>query len=1137
MSSHPNSATSEDLWASFLSQDQSGRYDGLRFEELALALLRARFPGNWEPTKMSHDGSRDFVMRVGDIEHWAECKSYREKISFHIISPTLIMALLQSVGKVIFFSRSDFNENALGIIGRYGARLEKEIVLFAGDSLVDLVFQHPAIAAKYFPGVRQPKRLPRGLASSVSISRDASRAELPSTSRREITGDFDLDIYDLVRLDLSVRNTDIERPVRAVISVGNVSPQLKPLSQSRIELDLAPGRIVTLPFFFKAIEAGSAISLPSISVMELNSPGRVTNHTHNSKIRIRNLFRVNLVGEQFRNVMEEFKRNVVHRNRPVVFTIAGRSGVGKSRLLQEFFEIGISHGYVVQLFESELSFDLSADQLIRQFLANINELPIFAEASTLQYCQDVASHEAFDRTEAEILKTLLKILYNQSFSVLENKDAVIEAMNFSISRKPIMLLIDNVQNREDQFSELLSRFVQQLDDLNAQFVLVLCFNEDLVLAGSEVAALFRRLRSMRYDANQRSFFKEIHEFSRKDAAEFLDLALCGDPNNQGGVAELRRTLDLFLDYVQPRPLHLWQTLMYLTDVGALSLIDDKIFVSDPTELRVELKMVPAQLPDLFAKRWDFVQQKCGKLSLNPQQLERLTRSLYLLGTASPKELRLFGATESEIEFLTQSGFFRIRSTGTVEFFHYQVFLFFRSRCRQFPREEATFFQAILSRYHYATRLYQQFFILSYDADNVTPRKVHAAIKAFLAQGSTRDYGAEFCVRLKSHILGSPSKSLLSSERLIALRRLSEYMHHVESLREGVPVFEEVYSFLMRRWRASARHGLEFIDFVHALANAYLSASRDGRALEALDLALANITSFTFGSERSKKIAMCRLLNRRMAVRKALGLKSQALEDAEVAIGLSRDIGDFDLLMQNYLDCAGIYILEPSEFDLAYNYLESGLQIYRAWLSTNQIRFHPRGAYAEGVLLLMSGDLRAAGEVLGPAARMADHENNPFWAIRLLLLDVCRMLMQKARDEAAKREIRKRLTEVRDIWNISGDVRNGWAICYLEAKWGLAFGEHLVALQALSQALRQMEEHLQSREAIERFKLRLYDVAICFRDLGRPAGNDELGWLPVEVRSELLAIIDMNYDDFRAFKRGVIASSALAAKDSALLILG
>ncbi len=90
----------EEYWKNFFKRvkTKNGKekiiHDGHKFEELIGELLNLLYQDvHWEKTKMTHDGSKDFLGQKEDGSFiWAECKNYRDKVSLKVVAPTLVMA-------------------------------------------------------------------------------------------------------------------------------------------------------------------------------------------------------------------------------------------------------------------------------------------------------------------------------------------------------------------------------------------------------------------------------------------------------------------------------------------------------------------------------------------------------------------------------------------------------------------------------------------------------------------------------------------------------------------------------------------------------------------------------------------------------------------------------------------------------------------------------------------------------------------------------------------------------------------------------------------------------------------------------------------------------------------------------------
>ena len=96
---------------------------GVKFEILVAYLLEYMFEEDelsFQPTKSSHDGNKDFwAIDEANEVWWAECKNYTPNIALTQLAPTLVMAEINQVRHLMFFSYSKLNVNLKRRIAQY----------------------------------------------------------------------------------------------------------------------------------------------------------------------------------------------------------------------------------------------------------------------------------------------------------------------------------------------------------------------------------------------------------------------------------------------------------------------------------------------------------------------------------------------------------------------------------------------------------------------------------------------------------------------------------------------------------------------------------------------------------------------------------------------------------------------------------------------------------------------------------------------------------------------------------------------------------------------------------------------------------------------------------------------------------
>ena len=135
---------------------------GIQFEVLVEYLLSQMFTAEelcFKNTKLSHDGNKDFwAIDAANEVWWAECKNYTPNIALTQLAPTLIMAEINQVSHLMFFSYSSLNANLKKRIAQYSYKYNKEIFLYDDESLEQLIFLYDKeiIHKKYAPELYKP---------------------------------------------------------------------------------------------------------------------------------------------------------------------------------------------------------------------------------------------------------------------------------------------------------------------------------------------------------------------------------------------------------------------------------------------------------------------------------------------------------------------------------------------------------------------------------------------------------------------------------------------------------------------------------------------------------------------------------------------------------------------------------------------------------------------------------------------------------------------------------------------------------------------------------------------------------------------------------------------------------------------
>ena len=75
---------------------------------------------------------------------------HKKKIPLSTIGNTLIMALVESINKLVLISHSELSDDCFKQVGRFARRCGCDVDIIAGEGLDSLLIQHPEIIEEVF---------------------------------------------------------------------------------------------------------------------------------------------------------------------------------------------------------------------------------------------------------------------------------------------------------------------------------------------------------------------------------------------------------------------------------------------------------------------------------------------------------------------------------------------------------------------------------------------------------------------------------------------------------------------------------------------------------------------------------------------------------------------------------------------------------------------------------------------------------------------------------------------------------------------------------------------------------------------------------------------------------------------------
>lgn len=603
-------------WANF-------KTDGRLFEELIQDLLSLEYPGHeFQRTPHSHDGARDIISNVpllngAQARIWVECKYRSERLPAHAISMTMVMALLDNAQQIIFFSYSPVNRAFIQYVSRFQSRTGIDVQICDDCILEDLIIKHWAnLDTKKYFNEEQPSAA-TVLGKSVEVHMEVLKSgmvphiegSLRQDQRKVKTSYFYLN--DVLEFRFSLRNLDSSRKitVRLCMDPPKNEPFFEALDRSFRKTNckticLSPYAVcqVTLPF--KLVRYRDTVSLPKFAVHYDGTrralPGK--------RISCRWIAETPLIGQSYFDMTRQAAEFLFSRSKLGWLTVAGPSGVGKSRLLKEFSNHIEGNGVRLISLNAERR-QLCFGALIQTMTSILTGLPDELCGQVTLVIDSSAARQGNSYAS--------RILYDSTFDFQEEFHNLLAYGRALLKAAPAVLMIDNAQNCDEQTLNYLSGLLDDSGNCTCGSSIILSFNLDMVFPGTPAWALLHRLSALSAQSPRDISFFSVQGFTREDARHYLNECLTWPKQEHIHIPE---TLELLLDNCGTQPFYLQNMILCLVQKGILTRTDTTSFyVHDIQGFHQEIRALPKNLENLLHQREELLLEQ---LSTNPQNLER-----------------------------------------------------------------------------------------------------------------------------------------------------------------------------------------------------------------------------------------------------------------------------------------------------------------------------------------------------------------------------------------------------------------------------------------------------------------------------------------------------------------------------------
>ena len=686
----------EKYWAKYMlpaqgtegpDEKRTQRGNGPLFETLVKHLLQAKYGVEWHQTKKSHDDNRDFwIFLEAEQRHiWAECKNYSKSIAMDILAPTLVMAQIYDANTILFFSHSPINRFAKNKILAFGAKVKKQIFFYDAEILENLIWEYrDVLPPKYRPpkscAPANPDNLPaelyffQGVINGIRED-DECYQNLSSISGVRYNETFSLIFLisnpfpdEKLRVKISFSEDDSDRFWFQYLNKG-----VSATESQWYEQYLEGGEGCAIPLNMRPIRFASTLRLPGFQIESVTGNGETYARTFRpTKVSCHWVGQTKLIGSQYEEILRATEAQLVQNNRASMLVLSGRSGTGKTRMLDECANIFLKFGYsILSLTGME---DFSSHYFLKEIISFLYELP---SSEIIEMLEKKASASAEEQTtEGQSKYQTALHLFHQINCLCTEEDLRLFVDQYGqllfekIAAHRCVLMVDNVQFAGKAFQHFLHQYTMYSANMNHpnRAVLVCAFNLDYM---TEFAS--------------RLMFDLLHS----DVKCVVPRKVIGFEVPEIGVLFLRELVrveddrfdELFraiIDRVSLNPYHLFQTIKYLEENGAIRVTPhEQGYILEDTKAWMLVADISDGIKEVLKKRWDFLCQE-----LPEERLFQIFSVLFLFDKIDSDLVRCFALKAEELRRLSQFHFLREASQDVYVFDHDIIRKFFFTAYRE-----------------------------------------------------------------------------------------------------------------------------------------------------------------------------------------------------------------------------------------------------------------------------------------------------------------------------------------------------------------------------------------------------------------------------------------------------------------------
>lgn len=590
---------------------------GIQFEVVVECLLDQMFYEEelfFQNTRLSHDGSKDFwALDKANEVWWAECKNYTPNIALTQLAPTLILAEINQVSHLMFFSYSPLNTNLKKRIAQYSNKYDKEIFLYDDEALEQIIFLYDKeflYREKIYDPVKHFEKLETIFFNEInaSVVRPSTYNQYYEIKELHVGGIYDLNVILINRYqdtELDVKITIADNPCNSYFVFLNKDSNM-PLDEWSNEVTLKPNQIRLVKCSVLAQKEGDGIALPQVLVTyEQNGTLHHEENIQNKKYVCHWNKKVVLIGKHYEDIIYNFGQEC--KKKLCMLLAYGTGGTGKTRILEECKIKLIKNQFNIINF---IGFDSEASWKDVVFEISFQVFSLEKDLASTIFCEmdDIVLPNCDEPLKNKII-SFLRLLRKEE--VVDNLEEYYEIIFSEMCRNKYAIIVDNLQSYSPEIITFITKMIQFMGThmkRKNSFALLISLNTALVYDKKylDFASSFRTIVGANDNAG--ILFENITGFTKEEQAiTYLKTLLCLDeyPLNYKYLKEVLKKSSLKPKYIELVAGRLLQE-------ECIQLENNKGIITDALRLQKVLQNIPCEYEGAFCSNFEHMQSVYSK---------------------------------------------------------------------------------------------------------------------------------------------------------------------------------------------------------------------------------------------------------------------------------------------------------------------------------------------------------------------------------------------------------------------------------------------------------------------------------------------------------------------------------------------